>query len=107
MSDYPKRLSGAEYRKRKSEKSSKQETLLNQIPKMSNFMIRSEKLVSEDQQASGSSDPGLDDTSAQDTKQIQSNPPLLQDTNTNKTSSTLLSLENAEESQSTNVSIEW
>ena len=59
MSDYRKRLSGAEYRKRKTEKSSKQENLLNKIPKISNFMTRSEKLVSDDQQESGSSDVSI------------------------------------------------
>ncbi|XP_057663115.1 zinc finger MYM-type protein 5-like [Diorhabda carinulata] len=64
-------------------------------------MTRSEKLVSDDQQASGSSDPELDDTSAQDTEEIQSNPSLLQDTITNKTPSIFLSSEDAEESHST------
>lgn len=59
MSDYRKRLSGVEYRKGKAENSSKPENLLNKIPKISNFMTRLEKLVSEDQQASGSSDVSI------------------------------------------------
>lgn len=48
MSNYRKKLSGAEYRKRKAEESSKKESLLKKIPKISNFMTNSTKFISND-----------------------------------------------------------
>ncbi|XP_026482761.1 zinc finger MYM-type protein 1-like [Ctenocephalides felis] len=93
MSGYRKKLSGAEYRKRKTEESLKQECLLNKIPKISNFMrtvTSSKKIVSDDQQALGSSVPELNDTSAQNTE-AQPKPSLLEDTNSSKTTNFFLS----------------
>lgn len=55
MSDYRKKLSGAEYRKRKAEKSTKIDNLLKKIPKISSFMTSSSKSFNNDQQPSCSS----------------------------------------------------
>ena len=43
MSGYRKKLSGAEYRKRKVEESTKIDNLLKKIPKISNFMTSSSR----------------------------------------------------------------
>lgn len=53
--NYRKKLSGAEYRKRKAEESLKKESLLKKIPKISNFLTNPTKFISNDNdlQASG------------------------------------------------------
>lgn len=57
MSSYRKKICGAQFRKSKVEESLKNESLLQKIPKISNFMTSSTKCTSNDndQQASGSS----------------------------------------------------
>ncbi|XP_074112948.1 zinc finger MYM-type protein 1-like [Cotesia typhae] len=81
MSGYRKKLSGAEYRKRKAEESTKIDSLLKKIPKISNFITSSTNSSNNDQQLSCSSVPELEETSAQDNEEVLSNTSLSQDTN--------------------------
>lgn len=55
MSGYRKKLSGAEYRKRKADESTKIDNLLKKIPKISSFLTSSSKSSNNDQQPSCSS----------------------------------------------------
>ncbi|XP_044591536.1 zinc finger MYM-type protein 1-like [Cotesia glomerata] len=99
MSGYRKKLSGVEYRKRKAEESTKIDSLLKKIPKISNFITSSTNSSNNDQQPSCSSVPELEETSAQDNEEVLSNTSPSQDTN--RTPSNFSSSQHTEELHST------